>query len=136
MRTRHLILIGLLAVLTSCSDEPVTTSSTNSLVDITSQEHFDTNVQQGVSLVFYHASWCTKCAAQRPAVEGVSEDSRFGDVFFAEVEFEDFSTLVKQRGIAGFPTVVVYKNNEEQKRFTGQGHSQEELTQAVLNAQN
>jgi hypothetical protein len=57
------------------------------------------------------------------------------DVFFAEVEYEDFSELVKARKINGFPTVVIYKDNEEHSRFTGQGHSADELRQELKKAQ-
>lgn len=136
MKTLQVISIFLIVVGLGCKDDVVTNTATNSLVDIMSKEHFDTSVQSGVSLVFYHASWCSKCAAQRPAVEAVSEEAEFLDVFFAEVEYEDFSSLVEARGIQGFPTVVIYKDNKEEKRFSGQGHSQEEISNAVKAALN
>ncbi len=124
-----LLSIGLFAV--GCGDDPIVDTATNNLVDITSQKQFDDEVKSGVSLIFYHASWCTKCAAQRPAVEALTSGTEFTDVFFAEVEFEDFSDIVTSRNVQGFPTVVIYKDNEEQKRFTGQGHSEKELRMAL-----
>ncbi len=124
------VLIASLAIGCNDDDTLVNTSS-NSLVDIVSQEQFNTEVSDGVSLIFYHASWCTKCAAQRPAVESVSENQAFTDVFFAEVEYEDFSLLVKDRNIQGFPTVVIYKDNVEQKRFSGQGHPEMDISEAL-----
>lgn len=119
-------------IVSGCKDkEPIVDSTTNSLVDITSQEQFDQELETGVALIFYHASWCSKCAAQRPAVETVSEETGFTGVFFGEVEFEDFSDIVKDRGVQGFPTIIIYKDNKEQKRFTGQGHSTEEIRTAL-----
>jgi hypothetical protein len=70
MRHVSLILFSFFIVtLTCCNDSsPIVDTKTNSLTDIISQEQFDQEVKAGVSLVFYHASWCTRCAAQRPAV--------------------------------------------------------------------
>lgn len=135
MKARKTVLLFLFAamatVMVGCGDQAIVETSDNELVDISSQEQFNTSISEGVSLVFYHASWCSKCAAQRPAVEAVSEDGRFSDVFFAEVEFEDLDQLVKDRNVQGFPTIVLYKDGKEEKRFVGQGHSREELTQAL-----
>lgn len=135
MTVRKTILITLLAAIVSaiagCGDQAIVETSNNDLVDITSEEQFNNGISEGVSMVFYHASWCSKCAAQRPAVEEVSEDGQFAEVFFAEVEFKDFDQLVKDRDIPGFPTIVIYKDGNEEKRFVGQGHSRAELTQAL-----
>jgi len=135
MTVRKTVLFILIATavsaLAGCGDQATVETSDNDLVDITSEEQFNTGISEGVSMVFYHASWCSKCAAQRPAVEEVSEDGQYTDVFFAEVEFEDFDQLVKDRNIPGFPTIVIYKDCNEEKRFVGQGHSRAELTQAL-----
>lgn len=135
MRQKGLIIATLLVVtliLGACNDkEAIVDTQTNSLVDITSQEQFDNEIETGVAMIFFHASWRTRCAAQRPAVETVSEETTFVDVFFGEVEFEDFPDLVKDRGVQGFPTIIIYKDNVEQKRFTGQGHSEEEIRSAL-----
>ena len=135
MTVRKSVLITLVATivsaLASCGDQAIVETSNNGLVDITSEEQFNNGISEGVSMVFYHASWCSKCAAQRPAVEEVSEDGQFAEVFFAEVEFEDFDQLVKDRDIPGFPTIVIYKEGNEEKRFVGQGHSRAEVTQAL-----
>lgn len=136
-RLIFLVIVGATMALAGCNDkEPIVDATTNSLVDITSQEQFDEGVASGVSLVFFHASWCTKCAAQRPAVETVSEETSFGEVFFAEVEYEDFSDIVEDRGVKGFPTIIIYKDDVEQKRFAGQGHSEEEIRTALNAALN
>ena len=125
-------MITLSTLISSCNDkEPLVDSSNNSLVDITSQLQFDTEIESGVSMVFFHASWCTKCAAQRPAVQTVSVEDEFEAVFFAEVEYEDYPDIVESRNIKGFPTIVMYKNNVEEKRFTGQGHSADEIRTAL-----
>lgn len=124
---------------TACKEdeeEPLVDTTQNELVDITSQTQFDDAVKDGVSLIFYHAVWCKLCAEQRPAVEGVSTNAKFAAVFFGEVEYEEHKDLVKSRKIDGFPTVVVYKDNLEVKRFNGKGHSQQSLEDALTAALN
>lgn len=133
--TRLVLILSLVFVGIGCStEEPLVDTNANSLVDITSKDQFDSEIKTGVSMVFYHASWCTKCAAQRPAVETVSEEAKFTNVFFAEVEYEDFSDIVKARGVNGFPTIVIYKDDVEIKRFAGQGHSEEQIRTALEDA--
>ncbi len=130
-----ILLIAFVSLIVGCNDkEPLVDSSNNGLVDITSQKQFDDEVATGVSMVFFHASWCTKCAAQRPAVETVSEETTFSNVFFAEVEYEDFSDIVTSRDTKGFPTIVIYKDNIEQKRFSGQGHTEGQIREALTEA--
>jgi len=133
--TRLVLILSVMIVGIGCStEEPLVDTKANSLVDITSKDQFETEVKSGVSMVFFHASWCTKCAAQRPAVETVSEEAKFTNVFFAEVEYEDFSDIVKARSINGFPTIVIYKDDVEVKRFAGQGHSEDEIRIALEEA--
>lgn len=119
----------------SCKDDsPIVDTQANMLTDITSTQQFNQNIETGVSLIFYHASWCTKCKAQRPAVEAVAERAEFSEVFFGEVEYEDFSEIVGDRNIQGFPTVVVYKDNNEEMRFSGQGHTEQQFVDALNKA--
>ena len=129
---KAIYLLGFMTIFFGCNDkEALVDVSTNKLEDITSQEQFDNEIKSGVSMVFFHASWCTKCAAQRPAVQTVSEEDEFIDIFFAEVEYEDHPDIVESRNIKGFPTIVIYKNDVEEKRFTGKGHSDEEIRKAL-----
>lgn len=128
------VIAGILIFVGGCKDkESIVDTQSNSLIDITSQQQFDQQLESGVAMIFFHASWCSKCAAQRPAVETVSEDKSFTEVFFGEVEYEDFPNIVKDRGVQGFPTIIIYKDNAEQKRLTGQGHSTADI-QAALDA--
>jgi thioredoxin 1 len=131
----HLFLFALL-LLCGCGDEstkPAVTQN-NNLEDIESKAQFDVDIETGTSLIFYHASWCTRCAAQRPAVETIAKESAFSSVYFGEVEYEDFSDIVTEREVTGFPTIVIYKDNKEIKRFAGQGHLEDEIRNSLTEA--
>ena len=81
--------------------------------------------------MFFHATWWPKCAAQRPAVEGLTKDSALSAVKVGQVDFEKVKEVVSKYNVLGFPTILIYKNNELKHEITGQGHNQEKLTNLI-----
>lgn len=102
-------------------------STSTELVEIESKASFDEKVESGVSMMFFHASWCSICKAQKPYVEEAATLESLEDVFFGEVEFEDHSDITSERNVSGFPTTVIYKDGVEQTRLNGKGHDTETL---------
>lgn len=121
-----LILISLLAF-SACKKKAIVDTSSNMLTDITSQAQFDEHIQTGVSLVFFHASWCTICKEQRPAVEELTTDSELAAVKFGELEYDDLTAVANKAGVKSFPTIVIFKNSAEVTRLNGKGHSKESI---------
>lgn len=123
--------MGLLV--TSCSKEEGSRSaSESSLQDVTSLSEYNDKIADGVSLFFFHATWCPKCAAQRPAVESLVNDASLNRVFFGQVDYEKITEVVSSAKVVGFPTIVLYKNGVEAARFSGQGHSSEKIKGELL----
>jgi len=119
----------------ACEDNSMpdtTDDNTNSLVTITSLDEFQTEIEEGISLFFFHATWCSICANQRPAVEALPEDAELNEMFFGEVDYEQVEEVVTATGVQGFPTIVIYKDGEEQNRLTGSGHSLVKLKNILL----
>ena len=123
----------LLALISSCSKEPLVDTSANEVEDINSLQDFEARIAHGVSMVFFHASWCSVCAEQRPAFEITAAKNEFSTVFFGEVEFEANNDINQPYGIIGFPSIVFYKDGVEESRLTGSGHSEASL-ESTLNA--
>ncbi len=113
----------------SCKKEQVIQSE---LTDITSLSAYNEAIDEGVSIIFFHATWCPKCAAQRPAVEELITDAALSDVFFGQVDFEKVSEVVTAAGVQGFPTILFIKNGVEEARFTSQGHSADKIRNKLL----
>ena len=101
--------------------------SKNNLRDITSLEEFQSATQEGISVVFFHAVWCSRCKAQRPAVEGLVEMEDFSQVKFLEVDYEKVRSVADAMNVVGFPTILMLRNGQEVERFLGQGHTQSQL---------
>lgn len=89
------------------------------LETISSSSQISSEISQGVSLVFFHASWCEVCHAQRPAVSEVATDSDLSAVFFGEVEYDDYPDIITEYGVQGFPTILIFKDGVEVDRLTG-----------------
>ena len=60
--------------LSACSKENLVPENTQ-LIEISDINTYNQEIASGVSIVFYHATWCTKCASQRPAVENIDRKS-------------------------------------------------------------
>jgi thioredoxin 1 len=124
---RVLLSLVVLACITSCKKEDISSDS-GVLTTITSLAAYETEIKSGVSLMFFHATWCPKCAAQRPAVEGLTKDSALSKVKIGQVDYEKVQEIVNKYGVLGFPTILIYKDNVLKHEINGQGHSQEKLT--------
>lgn len=121
----------LLTVLIGCSKDQERAVNSG-LQDINSLDEYTTEIADGVSLLFFHATWCPLCAAQRPAIEGLVGDAALSNVFFGQVNYEQITDVVSTAKVQGFPTIVFYKNGAEVARFSGQGHSQDKIKNKLL----
>jgi thiol-disulfide isomerase/thioredoxin len=134
--TRVTIFLLIFSLMTACSKENSEGSANDgSLTDITSLSAYETQIATGVTLVFVHATWCSICANQRPAIQGVAQNKALGSVFFAQVDYEKVNAIVDKYNVFGFPTIIIYKDNVEKHRLLGQGHSQaklEDMLKALL----
>lgn len=128
---KHLAMMLLMLLGISACKKDLVDTSTNQIPDITNLASFQQNIAEGVSLVFFHASWCTKCKEQRPAFEAASANTQRGTAQFFEVEYEDYKEIADAYDVTGFPTMVLFKDGKETKRFKGTGHSESELIEAI-----
>lgn len=115
-------------VFVSCDKSDDNQSVVSDLKDINSLSDYENEIKSGVSLIFYHASWCTICKAQRPAVEALSKDDVLKSVKFRQVDTDKNKDITTKFNVSGQPVIIVYKNGKEEKRLIGSGHSQQKLT--------
>ena len=135
MKKIFFVLATLLISFNACTKEKenLVDTSQNIIIDINSLSDFESKIGTGVSVIFFHASWCSVCAEQRPAVEAISTNAAFSNVLFGEVEFEANNEINQPYGVIGFPTLIFFKDGVEQNRFTGKGHSEAAIS-AEINA--
>lgn len=80
-------------------------------------------------LVDFWAEWCGPCRMIAPSVEAVAED--FQDKAGVYKMNVDENMNVPQRyGVRGIPTLILFKNGEEQERIVG-AVSKEAIAQVI-----
>jgi thioredoxin 1 len=132
MRTIALLLIGIfLCVNWSCKKD-LSGGKSELLTQIESLDAFETAISSGVSLMFFHAQWCTLCKSQRPMVEEASSNPQMINVLFGEVDYENVKSVVEKYNIEGFPTMVIFKDGAEVGRIRGSNNSPQSIVDRIL----
>ena len=128
-----LLVCGLIALFTvsSCKKELVDTSQ-NQITDIDDLTAFNESIASGVSLVFFHASWCSICAEERPHVEAASKNADVSFAQFIEIEYDDNKNIFSEYNVEGFPQILIFKDGTEQTRLKGKGHDESKLVNLIL----
>jgi len=72
----------------------------------------------GAAVVDVWAPWCGPCKRMNPLFEEMKEHYA-GRVAVIKVNADESQPLVKQLGVLGIPTTIVYRNGEEIGRRTG-----------------
>lgn len=85
-----------------------------------SSENFEKEViksEQPV-LVDFYADWCGPCKMMAPIVEELAKDLQ-GKVKVGKINVDENQELSMEYGIMSIPTVIIFKEGKEFKRFVG-----------------
>ena len=80
-------------------------------------------------LVDFWATWCGPCRMIAPIVEEIS-DEYDGRLNVFKVDVDEAEQVAMQFGIMSIPTLMIFKNGEEQERIVGY-RSKEDLAAVV-----
>jgi len=80
-------------------------------------------------LVDFWAEWCGPCRMIAPAVEAVAEDLE-GKASVYKMNVDENMNVPQRYGIRGIPTLIVFKNGQEQERIVG-AVSRESIAKAI-----
>jgi thioredoxin 1 len=97
--------------------------------DIISIEDHAAVIRHGITLIEYYVTWCSPCRAQAAIIEGVADDVK-GKVQVARVNLDQHHRTARALGIRSVPTLVVFVNGHESRRFIGL-QSRETITGAL-----
>ena len=82
------------------------------------QQQFKNTIQTGVTLVDFNAPWCAPCQAQKPIVDQLTKLYN-GKASIIEMNVDGNQESAMELGITSIPTLIIYKNGVEFKRFIG-----------------
>ena len=75
------------------------------------------DIDNGISLVKFAATWCAPCKTVASTIKKVQPE--FDSVRFQEIDVDDVPSLAKDYKIRSVPTVIVFKDGTEYIRLVG-----------------
>ena len=82
----------------------------------------DTNFQQQtknkVVLVDFWAEWCAPCKMMAPVLNDVADELN-GNSHVGKLNIEQYQSMAQKFNVRSIPTLILFKNGKEVKRFVG-----------------
>lgn len=83
-------------------------------------------------LVDFYADWCGPCKMMAPVIEELAEELQ-GKAKVGKINVDESTDTAAQYDVMSIPTIIIFKNGKEVKRFIGVRDKQE-LLKEVVNA--
>jgi thioredoxin 1 len=80
--------------------------------------NFAGDIQKGISLVDFWATWCGPCRSQGPIIEKIA-GAFAGKAKIGKMNVDENRAVPAKFGISGIPTLIIFKDGSEVKRFVG-----------------
>lgn len=80
--------------------------------------NFDQQLKNKVVLVDFFADWCAPCKMMIPILNEVSEELT-GNTRVGKVNTGQYQSVAARYNVRSIPTMVLFKNGKEVKRFVG-----------------
>ncbi len=100
-------------------------------VELKTDQDFITSITTNEKVVVkYFADWCGSCRLFAPKFRRLSEEEKFNDVTFLDVNAENSPEARKVAGVTNLPYFATFKNGE---LVEGQATSKEESVVELIN---
>jgi thioredoxin 1 len=85
---------------------------------VVDSNEFKNEIESGITVVDFFATWCGPCKMLSPVLEGLSNEME-GKVKFIKVDIDQSLELANQFQISSVPTMIVFKNGEKANQLVG-----------------
>jgi thioredoxin 1 len=130
MKAKYLFLIAILfstLIMFSCSSKQGEQSNKD-IITLT-RDNFDTEIQSGVVLVDFWASWCMPCKAMTPVINEIAGQT-IGKMKVGKVDVDAQGELANRYHVQGIPNFIIFKDGQVVENMVGI-QSKEALIQAL-----
>lgn len=95
-------------------------------------ENFESEVLNAneTVLVDFYADWCGPCKMMAPVIEELAEELQ-GKAKVGKINVDESTDTATQYDVMSIPTIIIFKNGKEVKRFIGVRDKQELLNEVV-----
>jgi len=81
-------------------------------------KNFQQQTKNKVVLVDFWAEWCAPCKMMAPVLNEVAGDLT-GSSHVGKLNIEQYKSIAQQFNVRSIPTLILFKNGKEVKRFVG-----------------
>ncbi|HEY5498884.1 MAG TPA: thioredoxin, partial [Bacteroidales bacterium] len=71
-----------------------------------------------VVLVDFWAEWCAPCKMMAPVLNNVADELNENS-YVGKLNIEQYQSMAQQFNVRSIPTLILFKNGKEVKRFVG-----------------
>ena len=87
-------------------------------MEIINEKNFAEKTKNGIVVVDFFANWCGPCRMMAPILENIQKE--IGDkISIYKVDVDESEELSRKFGVMSIPTLVIFKNGEEQNKLIG-----------------
>ncbi|MDD4143734.1 MAG: thioredoxin [Prolixibacteraceae bacterium] len=94
--------------------KPVTDSQK---IVVLGKKNFQPVVRRGITLVDFWAPWCNPCKVVAPILNDIAESEK--DITIGKVNVDQQQFLARKFNVRNIPTLIMFQNGVEVKRFVG-----------------
>lgn len=81
------------------------------------------DLKTGIVLAKFFGTWCPPCKKMKPVFESLSNENKYSNITFIEVDADKNAELLQQYNVSGLPTFVLFQNGKEVSRASGADES-------------
>lgn len=85
---------------------------------IVGNDEFKSEIESGITVVDFFATWCGPCKMLAPVLEGLAGEME-GKAKFIKVDIDQSLELANEFQISSVPTMVIFKNGEKVNQLVG-----------------
>ena len=85
---------------------------------IVDNNEFRSEIESGITVVDFFATWCGPCKMLAPVLEGLSSEME-GKANFIKVDIDQSLDLANEFKIASVPTMLIFKDGQKVEQLVG-----------------
>lgn len=82
-------------------------------------ENFEKEVLNSdkITIIDFYADWCGPCKMMSPVIDEIAEES--DSVKVGKLNVDEAQDIAVKYNVMSIPTIIIFKNGKEDKRFVG-----------------